>query len=95
MLAMADRLFNDFDNLPVKEVFDAISSARRRLRLEQSPATPEAIERLARGRLHGVAAADHRTMLAPPTGRPGWRLSRAVDATARTGGLRAWPLRSS
>lgn len=57
LLAMADRLFNDFDGLPVKDVFEAISSARSRLRLEQSPATPEAIERLARGRLDHMSVA--------------------------------------
>lgn len=57
LLAMADRLFEDFDDLPVKVVFDAISSARRTLRLQSSPATPEAIERLARGRLGSLHAA--------------------------------------
>lgn len=56
LLAMADRLFNDFDGLPVKDVFEAISSARSRLRLERTPATPEAIERLARGRLDNVVS---------------------------------------
>ena len=57
LLAMADRLFTDFDQLPVKAVFDAISSARRTLRLQQSPATPEAIERIARARLRLIRAA--------------------------------------
>jgi len=51
MLAMADGLFNEFDELPVKVVFEAISSARRTLRLQRSPATPTAVEQLARGRL--------------------------------------------
>lgn len=51
LLAMADRLFTEFDELPVKAVFEAISSARSILRLQHTPATPDAIERLARGRL--------------------------------------------
>jgi hypothetical protein len=51
LLAMADRVFDDFDYLPVKVVFDALSAARRTLRLEETPATPEEIERLARARL--------------------------------------------
>jgi hypothetical protein len=57
LLAMADRLFDDFDELPVKAVFEAISGARRTLRLQQSPATPEEIDRLARSRLNRTCAA--------------------------------------
>lgn len=57
LLDMADRLFEEFDYLPVKVVFDAISAARRTLRLQGAPATPEAIERLARGQLSGFRAA--------------------------------------
>jgi hypothetical protein len=57
MLAMADRLFSEFDELPVKEVFEAISSARRGLRLRRVAATPEAVEALARGALCGVHVA--------------------------------------
>lgn len=57
LLAMADRLFRDFEALPATAVFEAISSARRTLRLRQSPATPEAIEILARGRLQAIRAA--------------------------------------
>ena len=57
MLAMADRLFSDFDELPVKAVFEAINSARSMLRIQQAPATPEAIEPLARGRLRAARTA--------------------------------------
>ena len=57
LLTMADRLFDEFDELPVRDVFDAISNARRTLRLQTSPATPEAIEELARGRLGSYRAA--------------------------------------
>jgi hypothetical protein len=57
MLAMADRLFNDFDELPVKAVFDAISAARSTLRLERRPATPEAVELLARVQLRAIRMA--------------------------------------
>lgn len=57
LLAMADRVFDDFDYLPVKVVFDALSAARRTLRLQDTPATPEQIERLARARLTIIRAA--------------------------------------
>jgi hypothetical protein len=57
LLAMADRLFDDFDDLPVKAVFDAISAARTTLRLQNTPATPDSVERLARSRLSGLRAA--------------------------------------
>ncbi len=56
LLAMADRLFQDFDQLPVKAVFEAISGARSTLRLQRSPATPEAIDRMARARLDRMCA---------------------------------------
>lgn len=57
LLAMADRLFDEFDGLPVKAVFDAISDARRALRLQNVPASPETIEELARRRLVSLLAA--------------------------------------
>jgi hypothetical protein len=57
LLTMADRLFTDFEELPVKAVFDAITSARSVLRVQQRPATPEAIERMARGQLRGLQVA--------------------------------------
>ena len=57
LLAMADRLFEEFDGLPVKAVFDAISDARRALRVQNVPASPETIEELARRRLVNLLAA--------------------------------------
>ncbi len=54
MLAMADRLFADFDDLPVRTVFEAIASARATLRdraVDPSTSTPEEIERLVREQL--------------------------------------------
>jgi len=57
LLAMADRLFDEFDDLPVKAVFDAISGARTTLRLRNAAATPDAVERLARRELDGCRVA--------------------------------------
>jgi hypothetical protein len=60
MLAMADRLFAEFDGLPVRTVFEAIGTARSevraQLRTEPSAApAPEQIERLARDRLRAAS----------------------------------------
>jgi hypothetical protein len=52
LLAMADRLFHDFEELPVRTVFQAIGAARTELReREGGVVTPEDIELLARRRL--------------------------------------------
>jgi hypothetical protein len=51
MLAAADRLFIEFDDLPVIDVFRAIGGARRDLRTEDGMAIPEQVERLAREQL--------------------------------------------
>jgi len=51
MLAVADRLIHDFEDLPVITVFRAIGSARLALREIGQPATAEAVESLARARL--------------------------------------------
>jgi hypothetical protein len=58
LLAMASRLFADYDELPVRTVFQAIGAARRELR-EQREGVPTAedIERLARRRLEAAATA--------------------------------------
>lgn len=56
MLAMADRLFAEFEALPVRVVFEAIGAARAALRADPgSPVTPEGIETLARDRLRARA----------------------------------------
>ena len=51
MLAMADRLFSEFDDLPVIDVFRAIGRARAELRDSDGVAVPEHVERAARYRL--------------------------------------------
>ncbi len=52
MLAMADRLFTEFDALPVRTVFDAIAASRAALREETGvPPSPEQVEALAREQL--------------------------------------------
>ena len=51
MLAVADRLFHEFDELPIITVIRALGSARAALREMGEPVTPEAVESLARGRL--------------------------------------------
>jgi hypothetical protein len=57
LLAMATRLFSDFEELPVRTVFQAIAAARVELReREQGVATAEEIEALARPRLEEAAA---------------------------------------
>lgn len=49
MLAMADRLFAEFDQLPVRTVLTAIARARSLLRDQQLLAPdPDEVERLAR-----------------------------------------------
>jgi hypothetical protein len=61
LLAMADRLFHDFEELPVRTVFQAIGAARTELRERTTGvATPEDIEMLARRRLRALS----------PSGRP-------------------------
>ena len=55
LLAMADRLFTDFEELPVGTVFQAIGAARKELREASGRApTADAIEMLARRRLDAV-----------------------------------------
>jgi hypothetical protein len=58
LLAMADRLFADFDMLPVLDVLQAISNARSELRdrgdRQPDPAT---VEDLARGNLQAACQA--------------------------------------
>ena len=53
MLAMADRLFTEFDHLPVRSVFHAIAAARATVKEQRSsPAPdPDQVERLAREQL--------------------------------------------
>lgn len=51
MLAAADRVFVEFDGLPVKTVFQAILAARGVLRDRGEPATPQAVEATARALL--------------------------------------------
>ena len=75
MLAMADRLFTEFDNLPVKTVLRAITSAHRDVREHNegvpSPAQIEAVARdelrsglkrapLPRGRMSSATVASPR-----------------------------------
>jgi hypothetical protein len=56
MLAMATRLFNDFEELPVRTVFQAIGAARMELReRQQGVPTADEIEAIARPRLEEVA----------------------------------------
>ena len=56
LLAMADRLFHDFEELPVRTVFQAIGAARTELRERTTGiATPEDIEMLARSRLRTLS----------------------------------------
>jgi hypothetical protein len=52
LLAMADRLFHEFEHLPVRTVFQAVGAARLELReARQGVPAPEDIELLARQRL--------------------------------------------
>lgn len=52
LLAMADRLFRDYEELPVRTVFKAIGAARVELReRRQGTPTAEQIEQLARSHL--------------------------------------------
>jgi hypothetical protein len=56
MLAMATRLFSDFEELPVRTVFQAIGAARMELReRQQGVPTADEIEAIARPRLEAVA----------------------------------------
>jgi len=56
LLAMATRLFSDFEELPVRTVFQAIAAARVELRdRQQGVATAEDIEARARPRLKRAA----------------------------------------
>jgi hypothetical protein len=55
LLAMADRLFSDYEELPVRTVFQAIGAARTELReLNAGAPTAEDIETLARRRLESA-----------------------------------------
>ena len=56
MLAAADRLFREFDELPIVTVIRALGAARAALRDAGQPVTPEAVESLARAHLAPVAA---------------------------------------
>jgi len=57
LLAMATRLFSDFEELPVRTVFQAIGEARTELRERQEGiVTAEEIEALARPRLEDAVA---------------------------------------
>jgi hypothetical protein len=57
LLAMATRLFSDFEELPVRTVFQAIAAARVELRERQEGvATADDIEALARPRLEEAVA---------------------------------------
>jgi hypothetical protein len=51
MLAAADRLFREFEDVPVITVIPALGAARATLRDTGQPVTPEAVESLARIRL--------------------------------------------
>jgi hypothetical protein len=56
MLAMADRLFEEFNDKPVRTVLAAIGKARSELRdLGSSLPEPNVIEDIARHILHGEA----------------------------------------
>ena len=58
LLAMADRLFSDFEDLPVRTVFQAIGTARMELReRREGVPTAEDIEALARPRLEAAMRA--------------------------------------
>jgi hypothetical protein len=58
LLAMADRLFSEFEELPVRTVFQAIGAARMELRERQEGVpTAEDIEALARPRLEAASHA--------------------------------------
>jgi hypothetical protein len=58
LLAMADRLFSDYEKLPVSTVFQAIGGARTELRERRTGApTAEDIEVLARCRLDAALTA--------------------------------------
>lgn len=63
MLAMADRLFDEFEHLPVIVVFRAIGAAQSELREADLVALPEQVERLARQRLQEYDGP-------PPAGTP-------------------------
>jgi hypothetical protein len=57
LLAMATRLFSDFEELPVRTVFQAIGAARLELReRQQGIPTADDIEALARPRLEDAVA---------------------------------------
>jgi hypothetical protein len=56
MLAAADRLFREFDELPVGVVFRTIGCARSTVRDRDGVAIPEAVEELARDELLKYAA---------------------------------------
>lgn len=51
MLAVADRLMQEFENVPVITVIRALGNARSALREIGEPVTPEAVESLTRARL--------------------------------------------
>ena len=56
LLVMAGRLFSEFEDLPVRTVFQAIGAARVELRERQEGVpTADAIEALARPRLEAMA----------------------------------------
>lgn len=55
MLAAADRLFVEFDALPVLTVMRAITRARNELRDREGTASPDAVETSAREILRGEA----------------------------------------
>jgi hypothetical protein len=61
LLAMATRLFSDFEELPVGTVFQAIGAARLELReRQQGIPTAEDIEALARPRLDELSGRSER-----------------------------------
>lgn len=60
MLAAADRLFDEFDALPVATVFRAIGDARRLLRERDGIAVPEEVEKSARCELARIATPTQR-----------------------------------
>ncbi|MGZ4625688.1 MAG: hypothetical protein ACXV3S_05250 [Kineosporiaceae bacterium] len=56
LLAMADRLFTEYQELPVRTIFQAIGAARTELRERNAGvASPEDIEVLARRRLKAAS----------------------------------------
>lgn len=64
MLAAAERLFQDFQDVPIITVIRALGAARAELRDADEPVTPLAVEILARVRLEQEKSGSGRKVLA-------------------------------